>query len=253
MPDLGLLVLGAVVLIMAAVSASIGPAGGVVFAVVAAVLPAPAVVPVHAALQLGGTSIRLGLLRRYVDLRVLGAFAAGSVAGFAPAAMLASHIELPPDLLRCGLGLATIGPVLLRNPVGAAAGTGTRRLRPLAVLGGWSSFLALFVGATGPVVGAVLSRSFADPRRRVAVLTSCIWLQHAAKVAIYTTLGFSIRQYLPLLGFLLGASAVGAVVGRRVLTTVSAPGLTTAFEIVVVGIGAYLFATATGSMVVARL
>lgn len=234
-----------VVLVMAAVSASVGPAGGVVFAAMAVALPPGVVVPVHAAVQAGGTSVRLLMLGRFVVRAGVVAFAVGGTIGLVPATLLASNIEPPANLVRLGLGFATLAPVVLRRSVGAAASAKrpSGRLGSIGFLGAWTSFLTLYVGATGAVVAASLSKVFPDPQRRVATHTGCLWFQHVAKVIVHVGLGFSLSRFLPLVGLLLVASTVGAVVGRRALTGVPAPTLNALFEIVVLALGGYLVST----------
>jgi uncharacterized membrane protein YfcA len=251
-------VLFAVVSTMAAVSASVGPAGGVVFATMAVTLPAPVVVPVHAAVQVGGSSVRLALVGRFASAPAVAAFVVGGTLGFVPAAVMASSVDLPVDLVRCGLGLATLVPVLVARPASrhqtTESGRSRRRYRQagsVAVLGTWTSFLALHVGATGAVIGAALAKRFPDPRQRVATHTGCLWFQHLAKIGIHAAMGFSVATYLPLVGLLLIASTLGALVGRRLLTNVSAPVLNAVFDIVILGLGAFLLATGLAAIVVA--
>jgi uncharacterized membrane protein YfcA len=156
------------------------------------------------------------------------------VLGLVPAGLLVARVDPDPDLLRLGLGLATLVPVFLRPSKGRPSG----RLRSTAVLGGWTSFLAVFVGSTGALVGAVLGRDLTDQRERVATHTGCLWLQHLAKVVVYGWAGFPILEHLPLIAALLVASAIGAIVGRTVLVRVSNTAIRAVFEILIVALGA---------------
>ncbi|MGH1492135.1 MAG: TSUP family transporter [Acidimicrobiales bacterium] len=222
---------------MAAVSTAVGPGGGVVFAVMAVVLPAPAVVPVHAAIQSGGSLVRLTVLRDFVDRRSLAAFVLGGMIGTVPAAFLIARIELDPAWLGLGLGLATLGPLLIATsrstPVAGSKAA-------LATLGIWTSFLTVFVGATGSVVGSVLGRYHPRQSERVATHAGCLAYQHFAKIVVYASLGFSFVRFLPLIGGLLTASALGTLVGRRLLVRTSNEVLRAVFDLVTLGLGTFL-------------
>lgn len=233
--------LAAVVAIMAAVSTAVGPVGGVVFATMAIALPAPAVVPVHAALQAGGSVMRTVVLRSFVDRRAVGVFVLSGLAGIVPAALVVSRLQLDEAWLRLGLGVATLGPVLIK--VGQAKLNSRPSRATVAGLGLSTSFLTVFVGATGPVVGAVLGRVYHNQRDRVATHTTCICFQHMAKLAVYGVLGFSYRRYLPLLGGLLLASTAGTLAGRRLLVLADNRLIGAAFQILVLGLGVLLIVT----------
>lgn len=239
-------VLAVVVAIMAAVSTVIGPAGGVVFATMAVVLPAPVVVPVHGAVQSGGSLIRTGLLWSFVDRRSAAVFALAGIVGAVGAGILVARIDLDPDAIRLGLGVATLGPMLRR------LGSTAARSRPgapfVAALGAVTSFLAILVGATGSVVGAALSRQYRDQKVRVATQTSCLCIQHLAKIAVYSSIGFSFGRYLPLVVTLLAASGIGAVAGRRFLTRTDDRVLSAVLELVVVTLGVFLVVTSALSL-----
>ncbi len=233
--------LAAVVAIMAAVSTAVGPAGGVVFATMALVLPPGAVVPVHAALQTGGGMMRSVALRSFIDRRAVAAFVASGLAGVVPAALLASRLQLDETWLRLALGVATLAPILIT--VGQARGGSRPGRLIVAGLGLSTSFLAIFVGATGAVVGAVLGRTYGNQRDRVATQTTCLCFQHVTKIAVYGALGFSYRRYLPLVAGLLLASAIGTMAGRRLLLRADNRSLGAAFQIVVLGLGVFLVVT----------
>lgn len=65
-----------------AVTATFGIGGGLLMlAAMASTLPALAIIPVHAAVQLGSNAGRAAVMRRHVDRGVLSVFVVGAVLG----------------------------------------------------------------------------------------------------------------------------------------------------------------------------
>lgn len=197
---------------VSAFNTAIGPIGGLNFAAMATLLPAAAVVPVHAVVEGANDCMRLYVLRGSADLRFAAAFAAGSLLGFAVGWPLLAAFALPERALLLLLGVFIL----------ASSWAPFHRLRerghglPVGS-GAVTSFLTLFVGATGPLVAALLGRRERDHRALLGTHAACMTFQHAGKLPLYSLLGFSFAAFGPLLAALLVANALGVLLGKRVL------------------------------------
>lgn len=196
-------------------TAAVGIGGGVaLLAVMAQIVPAPAIVPVHGIVQLGSNVGRAGLMRRDIDLRLLAYFMAGSLLGAVAGGQIV--VSLPVEYLQLILGLfilyATWGP----KPTGATASE-----KSVIFGGALSTLLTMFVGATGPFVAAVLRPMELGKLPQVATMSACMVVQHALKVAVFGLLGFSFAPYLPLMVMMIALGFVGTLVGRQLLKRVS--------------------------------
>ena len=212
-PEIGAdLALGLVALsgITAALTAALGIGGGLVLvSALAVVLPAEAVVPVHAVVQLGSNAGRSALLLRSVDPSSLRAFLPGAVLGVALGGLVA--VELPAAALRAAVGafvlVSTWGRPRLPGGAGAATFVG----------GVVSSVLTMFVGATGPFVVSLFRVRDLAPAALVATTAAAMTAQHGFKVAAFGLLGFPIGPWVPLLAAMVATGLVGTLLGTRVL------------------------------------
>ena len=86
--------------------------------------------------------------------------------------------------------------------------------------GGVTTFISLFVGATGPLVGAFLKQIYSDRFKTVATFAAAMSLQHVLKIAVFEEAGVNITAWLPLLIAMIISGAIGTYVGLRVLKRV---------------------------------
>lgn len=197
--------------VTACVTTALGAGGGVLLlGVMAVFLPVTTVIPLHGAVQAGANGLRTALLWRHVQWPVLLAFGAGSLPGaWLGSRFLGGLSEAPLEL---GLGLfilwACWGP-LPRVTRGSAVRIG---------LGGAvTGALTLFVGATGPLVAALLRAMRLDRLRHMGTFSACLLLQHGLKMAAFGLLGFAFGPYLPFLAAMLACSLAGTGAGRLLL------------------------------------
>jgi len=195
-----------------ALTAALGVGGGVLLlAVMALVVPPAAVIPLHGMVQLGSNAGRALLTWRHLDWALLAAFAPGVVLG----AWLASLflVQLPMQTLQ--LTIAGFILFLCWGP----------RIPALA-LGRWGSFLAawittflsMFVGATGPLVAAFVKQQHAgDAFRTVANFAASMTLQHLPKAIIFGSAGFVFADWLGLLAMMIAGGALGTWLGLKFL------------------------------------
>ncbi len=193
------------------IAAALGLGGGIlVLAVMALALPPTVLIPVHGVVQLGSNLGRAVLMSRRVLYSVVPAFVAGTLIG----AAIGAHVvlTLPAWLLLALLALFVLYGTWSRGFRSAIPGPG----KFLAV-GAVSSFVTMFVGATGPLIAPFVAAASTERRQVVATHAMLMSVQHGVKVAAFGILGFAFGPYAPLLVGLLAFGFVGTFVGGRVL------------------------------------
>lgn len=209
------LIIVAVAFMISIWNTSVGPSGAVTFAAMATLLPPAAVVPIHAVTETAANVTRTAILRDFVDWRFTLPFALGGLLGFAAGVPLLGAITASEALLQVILGtfilIVTWMPLsCLSQEKGFVAASG----------GAISSFLTLFVGATGSLVAAAIGQRHDDHRRVIGTFSGCMLYQHFLKIPIFGVLGFSFGAYAHLLIFLVAATAIGTWIGRQLLIRV---------------------------------
>lgn len=188
-----------------------GIGGGVIMlGAMASLLPAAAIIPVHAVVQLGSNVGRAAVLRRWIDKGRLVPFLLGSVVGIALGASVV--VSLPVELLRLVLGLFILQTLWL--PI---AGMAAIKGRGLALGGAIASFLTMLVGATGPYVLALLRPLGLGREGLIATHAAAMTGQHGLKLLAFGLFGFAFLPWLPLVGLMIAAGFAGTLMGRWLL------------------------------------
>lgn len=210
--DLGTTAAVLLIAISAATSfltAAAGIGGGVVLlAVMAVVMPAQALIPVHGVVQLGSNAGRALILLRDVRTAVLLPFCAGSLVGAGLGGLTA--VQLPPAALKIGLAA-----FILWSVWGRSFTAGGRYA--VLLTGTFSSFLTMFFGATGTFVSAMVKTLKLGRLEHVATHSACMVAQHLIKVFAFGLLGFAYGPYLGLVAAMIASGFLGTVLGKRVL------------------------------------
>ena len=184
--------------------------GGLLLAIMATLLPASALIPVHGVVQLGSNAGRAMLHLRQVHRAALPAFAAGSLVGAVSGGLVV--VDLPAAAIQIGIGCFVIWTVVSRPP---------KWLAEKALISGVvSSFLTMLFGATGLFV-ASYTKAFRLPRHaHVATHAALMTLQHGLKVIVFTGLGFAFSDWAGLIGLMLLAGFAGTWSGGLVLNRI---------------------------------
>ena len=196
-------------------SAAIGLGGGVtLLAVMAQILPAPHIVPVHGVAQLGSNISRSTLMRKHIDFRVIGYFLIGSLIGAAIGGQLVVSIEagILQIILAAFILYATWGP----KPSAKASSK-----YAVGIGGTLSTLLTMFVGATGPFVAALFKPQGFKRETQVATMSAGMVVQHSLKLVIFGLLGFAFGPYIPLLAMIICSGLLGTLAGRHLLLKTS--------------------------------
>jgi uncharacterized membrane protein YfcA len=197
-------------LLTSTLTAITGIGGGMILiALMPGLLPAAAIVPVHAMVQLFSNSSRALFGWRFLRWDFVFAFVAGGIVGGLVAAGIRTEIDLEytPLLIAAYILYTVWGPPLRleRPPRGE-----------FVLIGMLQTGLSMLVGATGPMGQASLLRH--GLKRDALVVTGALMttFTHLIKVVLFALLGFAFIDYWQLiLGMTVGVIA-GAFIGTHI-------------------------------------
>jgi uncharacterized membrane protein YfcA len=214
MPDVSphvFLGLTAASLVTSFLGISTGAAGGLLLlALMASVLPPAVLLPIHTVVQLGSGITRTLMMWRHVMRGTLPPFIVGAVIGAAAGAKI--FVALPINILEGILGLFIIVATWLPR-LGRIGGERTRFI----VLGFGTTFLGMFVSATGTLLAPLIAGTAPNRYGQVATFGALISITHVAKLVAFGFLGFAIGRYVPLMAAMIATGAVGNWLGERAL------------------------------------
>lgn len=184
--------------------------GAIMLAVLATLLPATAIVPVHGLVQLGSNAGRAAMMVKYMRLDLLFGFTAGALLGTALGSSVI--VQLHPGWIQVCVGLFILWSVLAKPPAFL------RRSGP--VTGAFSSFLTMFFGGTGPFVATYVKAQDLARHAHVATHASLMTVQHLLKTIAFGFLGFAFSAWAGLIGLLILFGFLGTLAGRLVLSRI---------------------------------
>lgn len=200
-----------------AFSAIVGMGGGVtLLGVMAIVLPAGLVVPIHGIVQLCSNLTRTIVFIPHVRWRFFFAYVPGLVLGITLATLAWQGIKL--TWFKPLIGIFLLVFLLSRGRLGSL------RAPPLwlyAPLGAGAGFLSLFVGATGPFIAPFFLREDFRKEEVIATKAMCQSLTHLLKIPAFIALGFDYLEHSLILAVLVLMVVIGTLAGKRVLTHLS--------------------------------
>lgn len=196
-------------------TASLGIGGGtIMLAAMAQLIPVNAIIPIHGVVQLGSNTGRALVMFRDINWRILLWFTVGCVLGALLGGQL--FVRLPIDSLRVVLGV-----FILFSVWGPTLSTNLAHNKSLFVGGAISTFLTMFVGATGPFVLAMIRAFKLNRLNLVATSAICLVLQHLLKVATFGILGFAFAPYLSLIILMVVSGLIGTLIGKKLLIKIN--------------------------------
>jgi uncharacterized membrane protein YfcA len=213
-PDVGPLLffgLAGASFVTAFIAVFTGAAGGVILlAIMATAMPAAVVVPLHTVVMLGTGFARSITMWRYVMRDTLVPFTIGAALGGIAGAQLV--VALPAGWLQAILGgfilLVTWMPKL--GLVGAARGR-------FAFLGFGTTFLGVFVSATGTLLAPFVASAAKDRYIHAATLGALMTITHIAKLGAFVFVGFAVGSFAPLMAAMIVTGAAGNWLGQLAL------------------------------------
>ncbi|WP_241234976.1 sulfite exporter TauE/SafE family protein [Amphritea opalescens] len=208
-------------------TAAMGIGGGVLLlAVMATVVPAAVLIPVHGLVQVGSNGNRAFLTREHIDWPLLRLFLLGAVIGAVVAYFVV--VQLPVEVIQlCVAGFILFlvwGPKLGKQEIPPSG---------LVLAGAGTTLLTMFVGATGPLVAAFVHRLGYEKYRVVATFAACMTVQHLLKMFVFGLIGFSFSDWLPLIILMIVAGFAGTWIGLHLLKKVPAERFQLIFRILV--------------------
>ncbi len=191
------------------ITAAAGIGGGIVLlAIMAVIVPGAAIIPVHGAVQIGSNAGRAAIMLSHVQWAVFGPFLVGSLAGAVVGGL--TVVQLPAAGLQLTLGFFILWTAWSSLP-------GLRGRMVSIVTGAVSSFLTMFVGATGSFIAAMVKTFNFGRMEHVATHAVCMVAQHVVKVVVFGLLGFQFGPYLGLIIAMIASGFLGTVIGKRFL------------------------------------
>lgn len=193
------------------VTAAMGLGGGMLLlGLMANVIPLAALIPVHGLVQLGSNASRLAMTFRHVDFTMFKYFAVGTVIGAIAASFVV--VQLPLIVLQLAIGLFLLLIVWGIKPKSREVSA-----KGSVVAGTITTFLSMFVGASGPMVASVVYRNAYSKFSHTATFACCLTFQHSLKAVVFTFVGFSFWQWLPLVVAMILSGALGTWLGLKLL------------------------------------
>ena len=205
------LALVAVSFLTSGLTAAFGIGGGMaMLGALAGTVPPGVVVAVHGVVQFGSNIGRTIVQRAHARWPLVLRFTLGSLVGVVFGALFV--VALPERLLLALLGVFIL--VMTWAPKPRFPGLASSGLM---IGGAISTFVTMFVGATGPLVQALLLPLGLERRELVATHAACTTIQHLLKVLAFGALGFAFADWLPLLAAMIAAGFAGTLAGTLLL------------------------------------
>ena len=188
-----------------------GAAGGIVLlGLMATVMPPLALIPVHTVVMLGSGMTRTMIMWRHVMRAAILPFVIGALIGAAAGAKV--FVALSTVWLEFILGTF----ILLVTWMPKLGRFGGERGR-FGVLGFVTTFVGVFVSATGTLLAPFVAASTPDRRVHVATMGALMMFSHLAKIAAFGVIGFAVGRYAPLMLAMIAVGAVGNWFGEVAL------------------------------------
>lgn len=211
-------------------------AGGVaLLGVMAAVLDPAAVVPLHGVVQLCSNFTRALTLLRRIRWTIFAIYTVPAAMGAAAAGLVGAQEHLP-------WFKPAVGAFILLFIASRYALPKLRNL-PLwsfALLGLFTGFLSIFIGATGPLIAPFFLRDDLKPEEVVGTKAAVQSVTHLAKIPVFLALDFDYLAHAELLGILIASVIVGTLIGRTLLAKMSKGVFDAVFQIVLAGVAVHL-------------
>jgi uncharacterized membrane protein YfcA len=193
------------------ITAAFGIGGGaVMLAVLASLLPAAAIIPVHGLVQLGSNFGRAAILFKHLHTGVVAPFFIGALIGVGFGGIFV--VQLHAGTIQIGVGLFILWSILFTPP--------SFMRKSSAIAGVFSSFLTMFFGGTGPFVASYIKTLQLDRLAHVATHSTLMTIQHLLKTIAFGLLGFAFSDWAGLICLLIAFGFAGTVMGRHVLARI---------------------------------
>ena len=147
----------------------------------------------------------------HVKKSLIAPFAIGACVGAYAGAQI--FVTLPSAILQ-GILAVFILVVMWTPRLGMG---GPERLR-FGFLGFASTFLGIFVSATGTFLSPFVAFACKNRHVHVSTMATLMGITHVAKLIAFGLIGLGIGAYLPLIGFMIFGAVIGNWIGQRTLS-----------------------------------
>ncbi len=197
--------------------------------VMAQVIPPQIIIPLHGFIQLGSNGGRAIMSWKHIDWNLISMFAPGVVAGAAIGFFVL--VSIPPEMMY--LSIAAFILFLCWGPKIPSVALGKSGVFAAGLI---TSFVGLFVGASGPLVGAFVKQVHVARLTTIATFAFAMTLQHVTKLAVFGVAGFEFIPWLPLLILMVLSGSLGTWFGLKFVKKMSDVYFNRAFNIVLTGL-----------------
>jgi uncharacterized membrane protein YfcA len=178
----------------------------------ASIFPVSVAIPIHATVEASASIFRSYLLRKYIDWSFFFIFVVFGALGICLAVPFIGM--LPESIIQLVLGLFIL--LITWMPIGLILSHNSDN----AKLGGLvTSFLTVFVGATGPLVAALLAKRLSEHARVIATHSICMSMQHAAKIIVFASIGWQMTSFAIEIAAMILATGLGTWLGRYIIVS----------------------------------
>lgn len=208
-----------------------GAAGGLVLlAIMSIFFPPGVLIPVHTLVQFGAGASRTILMWRHVMKGTLIPFILGSIVGAFAGGQI--FISLSTVTLQAIVGVS----ILILAWMPSIGRFGPERGR-FTLLGFGSTFLGVFVGATGSFLAPFVAAHAPDRQSHASTLAALMSVTHIAKFVAFTAIGLSVSAYAPLIVSMVVGAALGNWIGSKVLDRMPEKLFRIILKVVLTGLG----------------
>lgn len=190
-------------------AAVMGMGGGILLiACMPGLVPAAAIIPIHAVTQLTSNLSRAAFGWRSIDVSIIPAFTCGALLG----AWLGSEVYQSLDMqwLPAVIGVLILLVTWVKMPSVPGGGQ-----LSLVLLGFYQTGLGMLAGATGPVGAAVLLQRSIERDWLVVNTALYMTLNHGVRMSAFVLIGFSFAPWWQLVLGMVIAGIGGSWVGTR--------------------------------------
>ncbi|PLW78082.1 sulfite exporter TauE/SafE family protein [Cohaesibacter celericrescens] len=224
-----------------ALTAAFGIGGGVaLLAILSTVIPVATLIPLHGMVQMGSNAGRAWHLRDHIKWSFLVPFGLGALIGTAVGSQLV--IALPDALLKIILALFVLSLVWAPKPKFMKGGNVT-----IATGGALSSLAGMFVGATGPLVAAMIAGKADDRQGVVSTHAASMTLQHGLKILAFGFVGFAFTTWLGLIIAMIVSGYIGTITGGKILHMMDEKLFRKLFKLILTALAVFMLVKAAQS------
>lgn len=230
-PASTLFLLLATTLFTSAVSGMTGMAGGMLLlSVMASVVQAEYIIPLHAAVQLMSNSARTVLFFRHIRWRIVALFSLGMLPGAAIGIVIFGQLNEHAIKLSMGVFILSMAFVSMD---GKAVRRGFGIFVPVGFAAG---LLGIFFGAIRPLIARFFLRSDIAKEELVATKAACQWAGHLIKIPLFGFIGANVLVFGRILVYLCCAVVIGTLFGKWMLHRISEKTFSIAFRLLLAAI-----------------